>query len=68
MSFIGEVISIASSPEDAFKTGYVRGVLNQHELRHVLVDTTTMWEPVVPSEAGEHSVEQKDTESDPDAS
>jgi len=44
-AYLGEVISITFSPEDAFKTAYVRGVLNQYELRYVLVDTTTMWEP-----------------------
>ena len=40
---IGTIASVLVTPEDAYKTAYVRSPINMHELRHVYVDTTHIW-------------------------
>ena len=40
---LGEIVSIEVTPEDAFKTLYLRSPVNIHNVRHVFVDTTVTW-------------------------
>ncbi|KKS30576.1 MAG: hypothetical protein UV60_C0001G0013 [Parcubacteria group bacterium GW2011_GWA2_43_11] len=60
---LGTIASIEVAPEDAYKTLYVRSPSNSYGLRHVLVDTTSIWniEPQA-EEDTEGDKEAQDTE------
>lgn len=40
---LGTITSIKVSPEDAFKTVFIKTPVNTYELRYVLVDTASVW-------------------------
>ncbi len=44
---VGNVISVEVSPEDAYKTLYIKAPVNIYNLRFVMVDTSSVWEDVV---------------------
>ena len=61
---LGLIASIEVAPEDAYKTLYVRNPSNSYGLRHVLVDTTSIWsvEPPQAEEVTEEDTEAQDTD------
>ncbi len=40
---IGKIVSIDVSPEDAYKTLYIKNPINIYKLRFVLIDTNSIW-------------------------
>ncbi len=69
---IATVASIQVSPEDAYKTAYLRSPVNMYELRFVYIDTTHTWDTkeaakqvelsLQPKEVSTEGEEEEDTE------
>ena len=57
---IGTIASIIVSPEDAYKTAYLRSPVNMHELRFIHIDTTHTWDSKNISEQVELSLQPKE--------
>jgi rod shape-determining protein MreC len=47
---IGSVVRVEASPEDAYQTVYVADPVNPYELRFVLIDTSSVWQPAKDTE------------------
>ncbi len=59
---LGTVLSIEEKPESASKLLYIETPLNTHELRHVLVDSTSLWSTLLISTSTETGTQEKEGE------